>query len=300
MSVSVWSFLTEAGVAAGQISTSDLFFPATTPMPTRAEILAQIPVLDMLALLFFLCGWLGYVYVADMTRKRKRNLIGTIDRYRHAWMRQMLKRDNRMVDASMMGNLMRSIAFFCNTSILILFGLITMFGYREKMQSMLESVPYAVSSSALLWEVKILLLVMIFIYAFFMLTWSLRLYNYASIFVGAAPMPYEAQHLHREIAKRGGRLMANAAKHFNSGLRAYYFGLATLAWFIHPLMMMIATVWVVWISYRREFLSHTLRYLAHNDFIESLAAGLDAPKPHAEPTVAAPASPVIPYTPPKG
>ena len=271
---------------------ADSFFPATSSSPSWTQFFAQLPPLDILALLFFIVGWLGYVYVADMTRRRKRNLIGIIDRYRHAWMRQMLKRDNRMVDASMMGNLMRSIAFFANTSILILFGLTAMFGYREKVADILHAVPYAATSSPLLWEIKILLLVLIFIYAFFMLTWSLRLYNYASIFVGAAPMPYEAVHMHREIAKRGGRLMANAAKHFNSGLRAYYFGLATLAWFIHPLALMIATVWVIWISYRREFLSRSLQYLAHNGFIEALAAGLEPPKASEPKPPATPKTPV--------
>ena len=278
------------GIISSAMADEPVFLPATVPLPSWNSFFSQLPILDVLALVFFLGSWLGYVYFADMTRGRKRNLLGIIDRYRHAWMRQMLKRDNRMVDASMMGNLMRSIAFFCNTSILILFGLITMFGYRDKVTDILHAVPYAVSASPLLWELKILVLALIFIYAFFKLTWSLRLYNYASIFVAGAPLPYEAQHLHREIAKRGGRLMANAAKHFNSGLRAYYFGLAALAWFLHPIAFVVATLWVIWVSYRREYLSHTLRFLAHNDFMEALASGLDAPKP---PPSAHPAPPVL-------
>ncbi|MFC7538268.1 DUF599 family protein [Siccirubricoccus deserti] len=37
-----------------------------------------------------------------------------------------------------------------------------------------------------------------------------------------------------------------AARHFNTGLRAYYFGLAALAWILHPLALIAATLLVVW------------------------------------------------------
>ena len=41
--------------------------------------------------------------------------------------------------------------------------------------------------------------------------------------------------------------------HFNNGLRAYYFGLAAVTWFLHPYAVFAATVWVVLVLYRREF-----------------------------------------------
>jgi uncharacterized membrane protein len=41
-------------------------------------------------------------------------------------------------------------------------------------------------------------------------------------------------------------------------LRAYYFGAAALSWFLHPILMMILTVAVVHVLYRREFTSRTL------------------------------------------
>jgi uncharacterized membrane protein len=35
-----------------------------------------------------------------------------------------------------------------------------------------------------------------------------------------------------------------------------------MAWFLHPYLMLLATVWVVWVLYRREFESRTLKALA--------------------------------------
>ena len=48
---------------------------------------------------------------------------------------------------------------------------------------------------------------------------------------------------------------------FNRGVRAYYYGLAALSWFLHPVLFAVVTVWVVAVIYRREFLSYTLELL---------------------------------------
>ncbi len=244
--------------------------PPFDPMVWAQEIYQQIPSLDMLALGFFIGAWFFYSVFATYNSRNKQSLIGITNLYRRAWMRQMLKRDNRMVDASMMGNLMRSISFFANTSILILFGLMTLFGYRDQAQDVLQTVPFAAPSTPLLWEIKSLLLFVIFVYAFFKYSWSLRQYNYASIFVGGAPLPHEAKELHVQIAEGGAKLIANAAQHFNLGLRAYYFGLACLAWFLHPVLFILSTAWVTWVVYRREFRSWTLKHLGNNSFVEDM------------------------------
>jgi len=54
-------------------------------------------------------------------------------------------------------------------------------------------------------------------------------------------------------------LASLAAKHSNRGIRAYYFSLAALGWFVHPWLLLGAAVWVVLVLNRREFLSRTKR-----------------------------------------
>ncbi|WP_431269006.1 DUF599 family protein [Dankookia sp. P2] len=55
--------------------------------------------------------------------------------------------------------------------------------------------------------------------------------------------------MHAEMAAK----VANrAARHFNTGLRAYYFGLAALAWILHPLALVVASLFVLQELYRRE------------------------------------------------
>lgn len=223
---------------------------------------ASIEAMEFLALSWFIAAWVGYAYFAEHRSKTKVTLLTVMHRYRLAWMREMLKRDNRMMDAAMIGNLLRSISFFASTTIFILLALFTLFGHRDQAMEAIGSIPFAMRSTAFLWEMKILVLSAVFIYAFFKYTWSLRQYNYACVLVAGAPPPKTYTEDHEDYAQKSANLTTNAAKHFNMGLRAYYFGLAALTWFIHPLLLMAVTGWVVYVLYRREFRSQTLNNLA--------------------------------------
>lgn len=223
---------------------------------------ASISLIDLAALVWFIIAWMGYTIFAEYMRTHKDNsLLTAMNKYRLDWMRNMLKRENRMVDATSIGNLLRSISFFASTSILILIGLVTALGYRDEAIQMLESLPFTVKTGHFMFEMKLGLLAMVFIYGFFKFTWSLRQYNYATIMVGAAPMHNEETERHDAYARRLARLIANAARHFSMGLRAYYFGMALLAWFFHPWLFIAASAWVLMVLYRREFKSKALRYI---------------------------------------
>lgn len=217
---------------------------------------------EMTALAFFCVCWIGYAAYADHESHSDTTLLAATNRYRTQWMREMLKRDTRTMDAIMVGNLQRSISFFANTTIFILLGLMTMLGYHERATTIINNIPFAKPMNGFMWEIKIFLLIIIFIYAFFKYTWSLRQYNYAGIYIVAAPSSKDRLDEHDAIAEKGSHLVGNAAKHFNNALRAYYFGLAALAWFIHPFFFILATGWVVFVTYRREYRSSTLKNLA--------------------------------------
>jgi len=217
--------------------------------------------LELFALCFFLGSWFFYGIYSRQANHHENSLLALTNRYRLQWMRQMLTRENRMVDSTLLGNLMRSITFFASTTIFFLIGLMTMLGYHERAVDIVNAIPFAKQVSGLMWEVKVFLLTIIFIYAFFKFTWSLRQYNFACVFIASAPAFNQRIEEHEAIAERGAYLMENAAEYFNNGLRAYYFGLAALAWFIHPYLLIVATLWVIMVTYRREFRSRTLKKL---------------------------------------
>lgn len=226
------------------------------------QALGDISIIDMVALAFFVIAWLTYAYTSQRISSRHSTLFTVVNTYRLHWMRQMLKREQRIADMTAVGNLLRSISFFANTSIFIILGIITMFGYKQEALTVISTIPYSSPPSDLLWEIKLFLIILIFVYAFFKFTWSLRQYNYTCIFINAAPMPNEHVERHESYAKAGAGLMASAARHFNLGMRAYYYGLAAFAWFIHPVLFLVATAIVISVLYRREFHSNAYSNLA--------------------------------------
>lgn len=222
-----------------------------------------IPIIDIAALGWFILLTCSYSFYADHRHHgpHRNSIVTVMNQYRYQWMRQLLKREQRIVDAAVVGNLGRNISFLASTSILIVAGLVSVLGYRDKAAEVISTLPFAASSSDVLWEIKILLLVLIFVYAFFKFTWSLRTHSYTNILIGAAPLPHEHLAQHDEYARKASTVAINAARHFNQGMRAYYYGLAALSWFLHPLAFFLTITWVIAVNYRREFRSNTLTTL---------------------------------------
>ncbi len=215
---------------------------------------------DVLAPLWFLAVWLGYTWFADRDRG-VHNLTTAMRDYRRLWMRRMLDREVRMVDTQILGNLMRSMSFFASTTMFIIAGLVAVLGARDKAMAVLQELPFTADSSTLIWDLKVLLLIAVFVYAFFKFTWAFRHYNYCLILIGAVPAHDRLDEECEQIAERAARIATSTGRHFNRGIRAYYFGLATLGWFLHPWIFMLLTGWVALVLYRREHRSNLLETL---------------------------------------
>ena len=216
--------------------------------------------LDLVALAVFTLCWIGYAWVVDRVPSiRARSVITAMDEHRRRWMLAMLERDNRIADTAIIGNLMGSTSFLANTSIFLLAGLVALLGAPDLGRRVLASIPFAEQPVGdLAWEMRIALLMLIFIRAFFELTWALRQFNYCSIVVGGIGLGAA----HTPQAEMAAEVANRAARHFNTGLRAYYFGLAALAWIVHPLALIAASLLVLRELHRREFRSVVREALA--------------------------------------
>lgn len=219
--------------------------------------------LDALALVWFIICFKGYMYYAKRKSYTTPCLASIMHLYRLEWMQRMLERDNHIADTSAIANLERSVAFFASTTMLILAGLMTVLGATEKAIEVVADIPFAVNATRKEWELKILLLIVLFIYAFFKFTWSLRQYGFVSVMIGGVPAPNQqaSEAVKRANAERIAKMTSMAANNFNVGLRTYYFSQAVLGWFINPLLFMGLSAFIAFILYRREFSSSTLTTL---------------------------------------
>lgn len=221
---------------------------------------------DVAAFCLFLAGWAGYVAFAARHGQHVPSLQTSMDRYRREWMVQMVGRDNRMVDVNVTRNITRSSQFFASTTMLILGALVASMGYVQQAQDLVSGLPFTVKASTRLLEIKMLLLVLIFVHAFFKFTWSIRQLNFCGILIAAVPKtPKDSPEQLAAYINRIARITSYAGSNFNHGLRSFYFAVAALAWFLHPLLMVIATAWVIFVLYHREFKSKTLQAMVEDD-----------------------------------
>jgi uncharacterized membrane protein len=225
--------------------------------------MASIAWIDIAALIWFFFVVVAYQGVVMLPSLRARSITGAVQGHRLAWMRSMTGRDNRSVDAILLGTLSQGNAFFASTSAIAIGGLAAIVGSGEKADQFLDRIPYVAKGSPLLWEMKVLLLVSIFVFAFFKFAWAFRLTHYAAIMIGAMPNVGEADpgQLQRHAASTA-MLTGLAAEHANSGLRSFYYAAAVMTWFFDPVLFMVATAWVAIILVRRDFFSRSRRLLA--------------------------------------
>mgnify|MGYP003110281888 CR=1 FL=1 len=218
---------------------------------------------ELLAFSWFLFCWFGYNVIIDNFLRSSRGLSSRMHLYRVQWMTSALSRDNRVLDVNILRNLQSSMSFFASTSILILAGLLALLGASNQALIIIKQIPFAVIPPKIIWYLKIFLLVFLFIYSFFKMTWSLRQLNYTCILVGAMPpQNKESSDDFIPTARRAAMIGTMAAKEMNRGLRAYYFAIAVLSWFVSPMLFIISTGLVVYVLYRREFRSQIVNILS--------------------------------------
>ncbi len=226
-------------------------------------VIRVLPWPDWVALAAFFSGWAFYAHFAKRRSLTKPSLLALTNRERQRWMLQSTWRDNRVLDGVVVQNLSASPSFFASTTIFIIGGLLAVLGTSDRATELVKELPFAARTSVLVFDLKLVLLTAVFVYAFFRFTWSLRQYTFGALLVAAAPPHDRIQSdAQREaFASRAGQVMGLAAEAFNDGLRAYYFAFAGIGWFFSPWAFMAGTLGVVWILYQREFHSEVLAVL---------------------------------------
>lgn len=231
---------------------------------------------DVAALAVYALVWGGYTLLFDGPFRRRASINAKMIAIRNAWMVSLLRRENRIADATLVGHSIRSATFFASTTIILIAGLFGVLGSTAAGGA--DSVRLSVLVDPMsrgLFELKTGLLIAVFVYAFFKFTWAIRQFNYFSAVVGSAPLA-APETVDQDTAKRIGLILNQAVWQFNTGIRAYYYALAAIGWFIGAPIFVAMTVLMTVILIRRQLFS------ASRDAIADHAASLDdAPAPPA-------------------
>ena len=221
--------------------------------------------LDILALAWYVLFWAGFSIVADHSKLKTRSLSYLMNGHRRRWISVMAKRNLRMIDTAIINGLQNGTAFFASTSLLAIGAGFALLNSTDLAMQVSRDLSLPVEASRELWESKVLILISIFVYAFFKFGWAYRLFNYTSILIGALPYHHDALPNHECVSQeemdlaieQAAEMNSLAGRHFNLGLRAFFFSLALFGWFIHPGLLMFATTFVTMVLVRRQFFSRS-------------------------------------------
>jgi uncharacterized membrane protein len=221
--------------------------------------------IDLAALLYMFFLWACYALYAKRRARQDRlsSLSHSMRILRERWVRQMLRREVRVTDASLLASQERVVGFFASATMIILAAVFTALSASSQIADIANHLPLAQQQTASQVQLKLLVIALVLVYAFFMITWSLRQYGFAAVMMGSAPTPDETiddTDKERFIAAMA-RLMDTAGHDNNKGLRAYYFCLAMVFWFIHPYIYMLISSVTVLVLAQREFNSKAVNSL---------------------------------------
>ena len=224
-----------------------------------------LPWTDWLALVWFFVAWIGYARFSRAHSMRRPSVHATAKEFRYGWMVNATYREPRVLDGIINQSMSATPSFFSSTSIIVIGGLFAVLGATDKAAELVREIPFAVRTTVLVFDIKVLVLIGIFVHAFFRFSWSMRQYTFVAMLVGAMPAAKEfesGQHDRVRHARRAADMADLAAETFGDGLRAYYMAFAAMAWFFSPLVFFFATIVVILILYNRDFRSDVLTILS--------------------------------------
>ena len=208
--------------------------------------------LDLAALVLTLTSWLGIRILIEHPPGARASVSTLMADLRRRWLREMAKREVRIFDAQIVGNLRQGTSFFASTSILAIGAMLTLVGNAEMLGSVTQGI-LGDPRPAPVTQLKLMLPTLFLVEGFLRFAWANRIFGYASVAMAAVPAPGEDDA--RRVARQSAELNIRAAVNFNRGLRAIYFALAGLAWLAGAAAFVAATLVAAGTLWRREFAS---------------------------------------------
>ncbi|MGD9864177.1 MAG: DUF599 domain-containing protein [Pseudodonghicola sp.] len=218
---------------------------------TWIDRLSLFSPLDYCALAALLIAWAGIGWRIENPPQSRRSVAELMADFRRDWMRQMVTRQPRIFDATLIGNLRQSTAFFASAAVIALGGGMALIRNPDPVAGLASDLALG-AEPRVVWEIKLLVALLFLTSAFLKFVWANRLFGYCSVVMGAVPNdPDDPQAYAR--ADQAAELCISAARSFNRGLRTTYFSLAAAAWLLGPVPLMLAVLLTVGMIYRREF-----------------------------------------------
>jgi uncharacterized membrane protein len=224
---------------------------------------------NLAAIAFLLVAWLLTGWLIEHPPASRPSVSTLMVQYRRDWMVQMVSRQPRIFDASIIDSLRQGTAFFASTCMIAIGGGVAMIGNSDRITGLAGDLPLDVAVVPV--EAKIVLVLFFLANALLKFIWANRLFGYCSVLMAAVPNDTSDRRAYPR-AGQAAEINITAARSFNRGLRAIYFALAALGWMLGPLALALATLVASGVMLRREFASTSRAVMLSADLAEHPAS----------------------------
>ncbi|WP_298260336.1 DUF599 domain-containing protein [uncultured Litoreibacter sp.] len=220
---------------------------------TLLDHLTLLTLLDAGALAHLAVSWVLMSWWIENPSNSRPSVTVIMVEYRRAWMRQLVTREPRIFDAAILTNLRQGTSFFASGCMIAIGGVLAMVGNTDKIQMAASDLNTA-QVPTIVWQAKLLVVVLFLTYGFLKFVWANRLFGYCAVVMAAVPNDISQPCVY-DRAAQAAEINIRAAWNFNRGLRAIYYALGALAWLLGPVPLIMATFAVTFIIWQREFSS---------------------------------------------
>ena len=208
---------------------------------------------DYFAVFLLFLTWSVSTYFIENPPENKPSVASLMSHFRRDWMRKMVEREVRIFDSQIMNGLRQGTAFFASATMISIGGILALIGNTDLLAGVASDLTLN-QAPKIVYEIKMMLTLVFVTNGFLKFVWSHRLFGYCAILIASVPNdPNDPQALSR--AMTAGEVNVTAARSYNRGLRAVYFSIASVAWLLGPVALIIATVVTMGVLWRREFMS---------------------------------------------
>lgn len=227
-------------------------------MPTVSpHLIPTLSPADVAALAMLMGAYFGTARLIERPPKRMPSVSVLMRRYRRDWMVQFVHRDGRIYDGNTLATLREGTSFYASACMIAIGGGLALIGNTDPLAGIIRELD-GQEIPALVWRLRILLVLGFVMNAFLKFVWSHRLFGYCAIMMAAVPNDAGApESMRRALA--AAQVNIQAARNFNIGLRSVYFALGSMGWLFGSWGLIGGTAIVTALTLRREFASGSRR-----------------------------------------
>jgi len=167
---------------------------------------------------------------------------------RAAWVETIMRERRDILAVQTLRNSTMSASFMASTAVLLIIGVLTLSAQGEKLSGTWHSLNILGQFAAELWLFKLLVMLFDLLFAFFSFSMAVRLFHHIGYLVNVPlSAPNEVSQLAHVVAQ-----LNRAGIYYRIGMRAYYFTVPLLFWLFGPLLLMCATLLLVFFLYHLD------------------------------------------------